>query len=663
MEKEFLPYEELPEWAKTGRYRYARLDGGPAEISKAFLSNWGWPFFLPKFVYTLANVYSDVTIGFLKKIHVNWIWVTFSNGFSIEAEEIQREILKPFIKKCHENGIRVTAYMSLTNMFQHNMFRDVPQSKKWVQIGPDGEIVTYAPFLYGGQFSRYLACLNNPEWIDYLLKRVDLAIDAGVDAIFYDNVGNNCTCPRCEEGFRQYSEQVMSRPLPVPKEGLKMDADLAKTLKGEENARRVINYLFHIYQLKVIKEAFRKILDYGRRRKPELILYCNCHQKPHVSDFCNAIFSEDGEEPGIFQGKLVNNAGLFKYLYAYGDGWKPVKVEFGQHWSYYAPGLKEEDREVVLSARSQKRMMAEAAMFQGSAVLEITERTGLLYLGMFFHEKWALNFMEDIGKYNEFLEQNQEYYIDTKSMAEVAVVIDEPEKSQLISWLFASGLQVDAIIDRAITRANLNKYRVIILPDIQRMSDEAAESLRSYVKTGGNSIAFNETSMFDEKYLPRDGFALTDLFGVKRPSDALGKTTTKYGSGTSIYYPNCLVEGPYRLGPYQYGKLNEGIYQSLLHDIYDLAGEPLVKVDGSSNIILNVLGRLNNEQVLIHILNYSDEPCSNLQIKLKGMQKWKVRLISPDEDGNILSDVKDGKEWKAITIKKLDLYSLVVVEP
>ena len=86
----------VPDWAQPGRVRYARCDGGPVEVCKAFMSGWEC-IRRPDAILPCATFYSDSTIDMLRQAHINWIWVTWSVGFSHESEAVQRAILKPFM--------------------------------------------------------------------------------------------------------------------------------------------------------------------------------------------------------------------------------------------------------------------------------------------------------------------------------------------------------------------------------------------------------------------------------------------------------------------------------------------------------------------------------------------------------------------------------------
>jgi len=60
----------------------------------------------------------------------------------------------------------------------------------------------------------------------------------------------------------------------------------------------------------------------------------------------------------------------------------------------------------------------------------------------------------------------------------------------------------------------LSRYRVVIVPDAIRMSDEEMEGLRSYVGGGGRLYASGRTSLLGTDGVQRRDFGLADMFGV-----------------------------------------------------------------------------------------------------------------------------------------------------
>lgn len=61
----------------------------------------------------------------------------------------------------------------------------------------------------------------------------------------------------------------------------------------------------------------------------------------------------------------------------------------------------------------------------------------------------------------------------------------------------------------------LSKYKVIVLPDLYRMSETECEAIRQYVKNGGCIFASGCTSSLSTDGKKRDKFMLEDVFGVQ----------------------------------------------------------------------------------------------------------------------------------------------------
>ena len=60
----------------------------------------------------------------------------------------------------------------------------------------------------------------------------------------------------------------------------------------------------------------------------------------------------------------------------------------------------------------------------------------------------------------------------------------------------------------------MDRYKLLILPNVAALSDQQCEQLRQFVQRGGSLLATFETSLYDERGKPRRDFGLADLFGV-----------------------------------------------------------------------------------------------------------------------------------------------------
>ena len=72
----------------------------------------------------------------------------------------------------------------------------------------------------------------------------------------------------------------------------------------------------------------------------------------------------------------------------------------------------------------------------------------------------------------------------------------------------------DFILDDQISKERLQKYKLVILPNIRCMSEKEIEVLKSYVHEGGSLMATYATSLCDEDGKERADFGLFQVFGV-----------------------------------------------------------------------------------------------------------------------------------------------------
>ncbi|MGA9900304.1 MAG: endo alpha-1,4 polygalactosaminidase, partial [Terriglobales bacterium] len=425
--------EDVPPWAEQGNFRFIRIDGGQIESWKAERTWWGEKFSARE-KDVLTHIYDrdfDQMLGLLKQAEFNWIWVTWSNGWSLKDEEENRENLKKVIARCRENGIHVSAYLSATNMFRKSAFRDDPDTKKY-SLWMHG-----IPMFYAGptktdlqiSWDRRLADARKPGWRTYLLKKAELAMDAGVDAIMWDNmIGYN-------NGLAQLLDDTQ-------------------------------------------RMAERKARETGR---PKVMVYANVHVAPDrfgMNDINEAIWEEDGKDtPGAWGGHWqVDNARKIKFLSGEKQLWQPLMYEN----DIYHCGHREL---CVPSPSEEKLSIAEAYTFGAATSRNIEGR--FLY-GLIKGEPQAREAWTAIAQYNHFLVEHQDLYDQTVPVVQIALISTEPRNPLADEFLKQSVFFETKVLTHLDKGVPLDRFKVLVMPaDLPKLSAEQKTRLDRFTASGG----------------------------------------------------------------------------------------------------------------------------------------------------------------------------------
>ncbi len=425
--------ENVPPWAEQGSFRFIRLDGGRIESWKAERTWWGKKFSAEE-KDVLSHIYDrdfEQMLGLLKQAEFNWIWVTWSNGWSFKDEEENRENLKKVIARCHENGIHVSAYLSASNMFRKSAFRDDPETKKY------GLWKHGFPMFYAGptkadlqiSWDRRLADARKPGWRGYLLKKAEMAVDAGVDAIVWDNmIGYN-------DGLAQLLDDTQ-------------------------------------------RMAEQKARETGR---PKVMVYANIHIPPDrfaMNDISEVIWEEDGKDtPGVWDGHWqVDNARKIKFLSGEKQRWQPLMYEN----DLYHCGPR---GRCIPSPAEQKLSIAEAYAFGAATSRNIEGR----FLSALIHgEPDAQEAWTAIAEYNHFLVDHQELYHQAEPAARIALISSEPLNPLADEFLKQSVFFETKVLAQLDKGVPLERFKVLVMPvDLPKLSGEQKARLAAFTAGGG----------------------------------------------------------------------------------------------------------------------------------------------------------------------------------
>src|SRR5215469_8080757 len=425
--------DDVPPWAEQGNFRFIRLDGGQIESWKAERTWWGKNFSTED-KEVLTHIYDrdfDQMLSLLKQAEFNWIWVTWSNGWSVKDEDQNRENLKKVIVRCHENGIHVSAYLSASNMFRKSAYRDDPETKN------DGLWMHGIPMFYAGptksdlqiSWGRRLADTRKPGWRAYLLKKAELAVDAGVDAIVWVNM-------------------------------IGYDDGLAQLLDDTQ------------------RMAERKAQERGR---PKIMVEANIHIAPDrfaMNDINEVIWEEDGKDtPGVWNGHWqVGNARKMKFLSGEKQLWQPLKYEN----DLYHCGPRER---CIPSPAEQKLSIAEAYTF-GAATSRNIE--GRFLAALIKGEPEAQEAWTAIAQYNHFLVEHRELCHQVVPVSQIALMSAGPQNALADEFLKQSMFFETKVLAHLDKGVPLNRFKVLVVPaDLPKLSPEQKARLDEFAAGGG----------------------------------------------------------------------------------------------------------------------------------------------------------------------------------
>jgi len=443
---------QLQMWLQQGKFRFARFDGGPIEIQKTIRSAWGMRF-TPEEQKVLANVYGRYEYGprmadLLVKAHVNFVWVTYSVGFSWEDESPQRALVREITQILHAHGIKVAAYMDAHSIFWQSMFRDVPQSVRWITFDPNGLPYRYSD---GLDALRYMANLDDPGWVKYEEKRISAIIDDGMDAIFFDNTGNpDWSSDESEAAF------------------------------------------------------FTKIRDFIHNKKhSDIPIFSNFGLSPSraaLNRYMDFTFDEHWVEPGAWGPEWeVSNIRRTRYIRGLLPPQKPLIAEY----SFFHEGNRSTG---FLKPESEELSIAEAAAFGAAYTWDME---GPFDAGLVNNDPQAHRSWDAISRYNGFLVDHESLYTGAENVTPLAVLLPDDFKpgfawtdpTPLLDCLSRSSLLYAVKLAKNETPADLKAYAGIILPSYEGISSGEKQMIRKYQAGGGRVYGFGIASS------PHDGFA------------------------------------------------------------------------------------------------------------------------------------------------------------
>ncbi|MEV7027705.1 hypothetical protein, partial [Kitasatospora sp. NPDC093558] len=155
----------------------------------------------------------------------------------------------------------------------------------------------------------------------------------------------------------------------------------------------------------------------------------------------------------------------------------------------------------------------------------------------------------------------------------------------------------DTVTSPGLAAADLARFKVLLLPNLQAVSDAEAAVLRGYVAAGGTIVTTgpNPTGL-DQLGAQRTEFALSDVLGLSRANPLPDTNRNAYGAGTAWYVKSLP-------GLSYLTKTDQASADQLLAPVRQSA-PPAVTLAGDPRIFLEAR-KLGND-VVVHLVNFTN---------------------------------------------------------
>jgi hypothetical protein len=567
-------------------------------------------------------------------------------GFGMEAEREEMEETRKAVAIAHRLGMKADTYIQWNSMMYETFFAEEPKAVDWIQRDIAG-----LPILldYGYQQSfRYRPCFSNQDYLNYLKKIIRYAIvEVKTDFIHFDNFDLNaepdsCHCPACTAGFRKrlkarYSDEQLRQRF-----GFERVDFVNPPQWNRDNPPGGMQIIFDPaiqewidYRCQSMADALEQMHDYAVSLNPEVALEIN---------------------PGGITGNNrawesgVDHARLLKFTNAF---WSEEDEVIGYH----------SDGRLVTRIRSYKLARAHSNVLLAYLQDDALALSEALAFNQTLGCVGVYPISQVTGEYIEFYRQNREMYVDSVDMSNVGLLrsyasiaynnADVQLSTELAEQsLIEAGVPFDLVFDEGLK--DLSKYKALILPNCECLSDAQISLLRGYVEGGGGLVVIGQTGLYDEWRRVRVTPGLGGMIGsqespkeYQQEADASTQpagtaTRMKFGRGRVGYLPAIGFDGA--LPPMQpYFPIGEEFWKRPKNwkDLIELVNwatedQVPIRLNALRGIAINCTTQLTKQHIFIHVVNYdrSGAPTSKaieVGVRLpENRQPLKITIRAPE---------------------------------
>ena len=611
-----------------------------------------------------------LTEDFIKRVAEQGIEVFHTHlykGFGMAAEMPAFEDAKRAAGFAHKYGMKVDSYIQWNTLMYETFFAEEPRAKDWVQRDALGRPILLT---YGFQQSyRYRPCFANKEYLNYLKKIVRYAVEeVKTDFIHFDNFDLNaepdsCQDQTCVRGFREYLKHKYTPEKRRERFGFENVDYVNPPQFNSSNPAPRMQIIFDPaiqewidYRCQVMADALHEMAAYVKSLNPEVVIEVNPH--------------------GITGGNRAWEAGLDHTRFL-----KSTQVFWTEEEN--RTGLTPDGR-VVSKIRSYKLARAFDNILLAYIAGDPLAISECLTFNQTFGYAGNAPLRPETLRYMDFYKKNRDLYVGAKDAGNVAVlrsyasITYNHQRTQLSAILAEQALieahiPFDLVFDEHL--ANLSKYKTLVLPDSECLSDQQLEYIRAFVAKGGGLVAIGQAGLYDEWRRVRVKPGLTGLVDGQRPArdyeERVGRTRATgtpqrkdYEKGRVVWLPALNFPGempapsPYFEIHSQWWKRpsNAAEFESAVK--WTARDEVTAEVSGPHFLVAHVTAQPAKRRMLVHLVNYNRQQASipSVAVKLRVPAAVKeIKLISPDAAPATITP------GSSFTVPEVKVYTIAVV--
>ena len=624
----------------------------------------------------IEGAQSEEVLRRLKAQGVEVFHTHLYKGFGMAAEMPEMEETKRVAGIAHRLGLKVDTYIQWDTMMYETFFAEEPRAQDWIQRDAGGLPILLT---YGYQQSyRYRPCFSNQEYLDYLKRIVRHAVEeVKTDFIHFDNFDLNaepdsCHDKVCKAGFRRYLREKYSAEMRRERFGFENVDFVNPPQWNASNPPSRMRVIFDPmiqewidYRCQTMADALRQMALYAKSLNPEVAIEVNPHgitggnraweaaiDHSRILKWTEAFWTEEDPNPGYSaDGRLLSRIRSYKLARAY--------------------------KNVLMSYISDDPVaMAESLAFNQTIGFAGTGRL-----------------TPDMLRYIAFYRRNRELFTGSMDVATVAVLRSYPSITydqahvQLATILVEQALiqariPFNLVFDEQL--ADLAKYKVLVLPETECLSDAQLEAIRKFVAAGGGLVATGQAGLYDQWRRLRVAPGLKGLIDSQpgardyeeevAPVAITGAPVHKeFEKGRVVYIPGVKFEG--RLPEFgSFFRVDERFWklpknaQEITDGVRWAARDDVpVRVNGPAYLVSNLVEQPGKRRMMLHLVNYNAKKTGSLEpveviCRLPSGQAAKeVRIYSPDVDGSRAIEMKSTASQVSFAVP-VKTYTVAVIQ-